>query len=322
MNDPSETSGTASTEANTAQSTTASKQEEPTDEIKALAKKRIQDDIDLALWYVEQDLNNGSSVCFPFEPAATEYSKLNSTQKQLYDEMLPKIPSLIPFEYTAEEYGYDVLDNVFIAATAICADYPEYELYFNIVEVFDNNTTTVALRSTYFFPSDPNYKNVEDTSALKEELEIFDAECNLIVEAIPENFSTYDKYRYLAAVITIRTIYDYSFTGGPKTMSAYGAIEGSVAICQGYSRAFEYLCRKANLWCKIVIGISQNTAHAWNLVKLESGTYHVDVTWSDADMNATLDEGWHEYFMLTQEQILSKDHEITDGTVATGTLLQ
>jgi len=28
--------------------------------------------------------------------------------------------------------------------------------------------------------------------------------------------------------------------------------------------------------------------------------------------------GWHDYFMLTQEQILL-DHEITDGTVASGT---
>lgn len=319
-NDSTETSETTATETNNAQSTIVSEQEQQTEEARDIAKNRIQSDIDLALWYVKQDLNNGSDVCYPYETDNTEYSKLNGTQKQLYDEMLTKIQSLIPFEYTAEEYGYDVLDNVFIVTTAICADHPECELYYTIEEIFEGETTT-ALRSSYFFPSDPENKNVEDTSALKEELRIFDMECNLIVESIPKDFSTYDKYRYLAAVISIRTAYDYDFTGGNQTTSAYGAIEGPVAICQGYSRAFEYLCKKADLWCRMVSGVSQGTAHAWNLVKLESGTYHIDITWADSDMNITLDDGWHRYFMLTQEQILS-DHEIFDGTVATGTPLQ
>lgn len=319
-NDSSEISGTTSSETNSSQSTVESEQEQKIEEIRTIAKKRIQSDIDLALWYVKQDLNNGSAVCYPYEAGDTEYSKLNSTQKQLYDEMLPKIRSLIPFEYTAKEYGYDVLDNVFIAVTALCKDYPECELYFDIVEVFDGETTT-ALKSTYFLPSDSKNQNVEDTSALEEELRIFDMECNLIVESIPKDFSTYDKYRYLAAVITIRTAYDHDFTGGKKTVTAYGAIEGPVAICQGYSRAFEYLCKKANLWCKTVSGVSRGTSHAWNLVKLESGTYHIDITWADSDMNSTLDDGWHRYFMLSQEQILF-DHEITDGTISTGTPLE
>lgn len=319
-NDLSEASGTTITETNSVQPMTASKQEQQIEEARTIAKNRIQSDIDLALWYVEQQLNNGSTVCYPYEADSTEYSKLDNVQKELYDEMLPKVQSLIPFEYTAEEYGYDVLDNVFIVAGALRSDHPECELYFDIEEVYDGGITT-ALRSSYFFPADSQNKNVEDTSAIKDELMIFDMECNLIVEAIPENFSTYDKYRYLAAVITIRTAYDDDFTGGNKTVSAYGAIEGPVAICQGYSRAFEYLCKKANLWCKIVGGSSQGESHAWNLVKLESGTYHIDITWADSDINTVLDDGWHRYFMLTQEQILL-DHEIGDGTVATGTPLQ
>ncbi|MGN0610223.1 MAG: transglutaminase domain-containing protein [Ruminiclostridium sp.] len=150
---------------------------------------------------------------------------------------------------------------------------------------------------------------------------IFDIECDLIVEAIPEYFSTYDKYRYLAAILSMRADYDYDFTGGLPTATAYGAIEGHLAICQGYSRAFEYLCKKADLWCKIVSGASDGSGHVWNLVKLESGTYHIDVTWSDSTDNETLDEGWHRYFMITQEQVLL-DHEISDGTVATGTPFQ
>ena len=124
-------------------------------------------------------------------------------------------------------------------------------------------------------------------------------------------------YRYLAAVISLRTTYDNDSVGGKPIATAYGAIEGGSSICQGYASGFEYLCRKANLWCTQVSGVSQDTAHAWNLVKLESGTYHVDWTWADADGNTPLDPAWQSYFMLTQEEILL-DHQMDDGTVATG----
>lgn len=283
------------------------------------AKKRIESDIDLALWYVKEKKDDGSRFSFPYEQEKSEYSSLNKAQKKLYKEMLPKVQKLTAFEYTAKEHGYTVLDNVLSAASAICRDHPECGIYFDIEEIFEGDMTT-ALRSSYFLPGDPDAKGRKNTAAVKRELEIFEEECNLAVHAIPKDFSTYDKYRYLAALISIRTSYDHSFENGKQTSTAYGAIEGGSAICQGYSTAFEYLCKKANLWCRQVSGVSQGMSHAWNLVKLESGTYHVDVTWADDDLNATLDDGWQKYFMLTQEQIL-EDHEIDDGTIATGTPL-
>lgn len=281
-----------------------------------LAEKRIKSDVDLALCYVNENRNNGSKVSFPYEQDKTAYSELSKAQKALYKEMLPMVKAMTPFEYTAKEDGYDTLDNVLVASAALCDDYPEYEIYFDIEEVFEKDTTT-ALRASYFLPSDPDAKSRKNTAEIKQEVQIFEEECNLIVESIPKNYSTYDKYRYLAAVISIRTAYDNNFDGGKSTSTAYGAIQGPSAICQGYATAFEYLCRKANLWCRQVSGVSQGVSHAWNLVKLKGGTYHVDVTWADSDMNLTLDEGWQRYFMLTQEEIL-EDHEIDDGTVATG----
>lgn len=281
-----------------------------------LAAERIQNDIETAIWYVEKNQYDGSNVSYPYEDDNSAYEALDDTQKELYDEMLPKIQSLTPFEYTAKEYGYDVLDNVFVAAKALCEMHPECNLYFEIEEVIEGGMT-VALRAVYFMPWDNEIENEKDVDAVKEELDIFDEECNLIVESIPEDFSTYDKYRYLATIISLRTTYDNDFVGGKKTSTAYGAIEGPIAICQGYSTAFKYLCKKANLWCKSVGGTSEDVAHAWNIVKLESGTYHVDITWSDADGNEPLDENWQRYFMLTQDEILI-DHNIDDGTVADG----
>ena len=286
---------------------------------KRIAKKRIQSDIDLALWYVREKQNHSSSVSYSYENGEAAYSKLKKAQKKLYKEMLEKVKNFESFEYTAKEHGYKVLDNVLVASLALCEDHPEYGIYFDIEEVFKGDMTT-ALKSSYFFPNDPDSKNAKNIEAVKKEVRIFEEECNLIVNSVPKDFSTYDKYRFLAAVISIRTAYDNDFTGGKQTSTAYGAIQGPIAICQGYATGFEYLCRKADLWCKRVSGISQGVSHSWNLVKLESGTYHVDVTWADSDLNLTLDNGWQRYFMLTQDEILI-DHEIDDGTVATGTLL-
>lgn len=280
----------------------------------------IKDDIKLAISYVEEKRDNGSSVSYSYDASNTKYSKLNNTQQELYNEMLPKVQNMIPFEYTAKEYGYDILDNVLVATSALCDDYPLYGIYFDILEVIDGDVTS-GLKSSYFLPSDPESKDLDDTTKIKKEVQTFEAECNYIVSAIPENFSTYDKYRFLAAVISISTSYDHEFTGGKLTSSGYGAIAGPTSICSGYSKGFEYLCQKANLWCKQVSGISHEEAHAWNLVKLESGTYHVDITWADDDQNITLSDDWQKYFMLTQSEILT-DHEIDDGTVATGTPLK
>ena len=199
---------------------------------------------------------------------------------------------------------------------ALNQDHTELELYYLISDVMEGDMTT-ALTSHYFMPGGGDVTTAEQKDELRHELEVFDAECDAIVAGMPEGLSTYDKYRYLAVVISLRTTYDYDSVGGTQIGTAYGAIEGGHSICQGYSRGFEYLCKKANLWCRTVSGESRNVSHAWNLVRLESGTYHVDVTWSDGYDIPPDGQDWINYFMLTQDEILA-DNDIEDGSVATG----
>lgn len=285
-------------------------------EIKRLALARVETDIKTATDIVQQTRFDGSMISYGYE-ATSEYEKLTDRQKKLYDEILPKVQKIEDFTYTAAEYGYDTLDDLLIVMGAINSDHPELELYFSIADVDDGDTTT-ALTSHYFMPVGGDVKTDEQKAELKRELEIFNAECDAVVAAMPEGLSTYDKYRYLATFISLRTTYDYDAVGGNQIATAYGAIEGGLSICQGYSRGFEYLCQKADLWCRTVSGESRETSHAWNLVKLESGTYHVDVTWSDGSDIPADSLDWFGYFMLTQDEILF-DHKIDDATVATGT---
>ncbi len=248
------------------------------------------------------------------------YDSLTNQQKSLYDEILPKILNLEDFEFTEKEHGQEVLNDIYTSVnTAIHHDYPRTELYFDIMDITEG-IHTVGMQSRYFMPDDNTMTEVEDKDALRTELQFFDEVCDLVITNMPENASAYDKYRYLAAYISNITEYDYGIMGGPQIANAYGSITGGFSICQGYSIGFEYLCQKANLWCRCVDGIVDNESHMWNLVKLDSGTYYIDVTWCDNGINTPVDINWYNYFMISQDQ-LTQDHTITDGTVATGTEL-
>ncbi len=237
------------------------------------------------------------------------YDTLNAEEKALYDELILKVREFESFIYTADKYGYDVLDRVFLVSDAIMMDWPELENYFIIHEVLEGNMT-VALESRYFMPGGVNMEPA-NIDALRKETELFDAVCQRIVERMPEGLSGYDQYRYLATVISLVTDYDDFFEGGWQDKTAYGSIMGGYSICQGYSRGFMTLCQKAGLWCVTVGGVAgENEGHMWNMVKLDTGNYHVDVTWSDGRGMPDSAE-WLSCFMLTEDEI-TVDHLIVD----------
>ena len=119
------------------------------------ASQRVEDSIQTALELVKKNPVGGwsSTVSYAYKQDNAAYAELNGDQQALYDEMLPKVKDLTPFTYTAKDRGYAVLDNVLMAASALCRDHPEYENYFDIEEVVEGDRTT-ALRACYFLPYD------------------------------------------------------------------------------------------------------------------------------------------------------------------------
>ena len=58
--------------------------------------------------------------------------------------------------------------------------------------------------------------------------------------------------------------------------------------------------------CEIVTGSGRGESHAWNLVKMEDGWYHVDVTWDDPIPDV---EGKVSYlYFLKNDAYMAKDH--------------
>ena len=93
--------------------------------------------------------------------------------------------------------------------------------------------------------------------------------------------------------------------------SICGVFLNGKAVCEGYARAVQYLMQKCGIECAEAAGNirgneEENSAHAWNIVKIDGDYYHLDATWGDcADaLDALQNDGDRfSYFCITSEEI-------------------
>lgn len=83
------------------------------------------------------------------------------------------------------------------------------------------------------------------------------------------NNSTYNK------AASVGGIADY-----PAAFTAYGCMVEGAGVCQSYSMAFCDLLERAGIESTVLLVNTNN--HAWNMVKVDGGWYHVDATWDDS----------------------------------------
>lgn len=121
--------------------------------------------------------------------------------------------------------------------------------------------------------------------------------------------SDYDKVKYFHDRIAGKCNYS---TNGNNIYSAYGCLIENVAVCEGYSKAFALLCNKSGIPCINIMGEASDEngklqSHMWNMVKLDSKWYHIDVTWDDPKNAFGDDYIRYDYFNVNDEMIKS-DH--------------
>jgi hypothetical protein len=106
--------------------------------------------------------------------------------------------------------------------------------------------------------------------------------------------------------------YDNGVVFGSKSChSAYSALIGKKTVCQGYATAFYALCIQAGISVRCVQGIANTGAgtsgnHLWNVVKLGSKWYNIDVTWDD--QNASDSSISYDYFMKNNA-VFNQNHK-------------
>lgn len=118
----------------------------------------------------------------------------------------------------------------------------------------------------------------------------------------------YEVIKYLHDEIIKRCVYDAQ---SENSTTAYGCLVENKAVCEGYSKAFIYLCSKFGYECIPVVGVSsvsggQPEGHMWNMVKLGDKWYNIDLTWDDPIMtsgNNYEDYVCYDYFLIDDQKI-------------------
>lgn len=123
--------------------------------------------------------------------------------------------------------------------------------------------------------------------------------------------------KFLHDSVVKSVAYDYDSLQKTDCFNAHsivGAFLDKKAVCEGIAKAFKLLCNEYAMKCIVVLGkadpngdFSGTSYHAWNLVKVGNGSYHVDVTW-DNMFDTGLEHISYDYFNVTTEDI-AKDHQ-------------
>ncbi len=133
---------------------------------------------------------------------------------------------------------------------------------------------------------------------MSEELE---QAANAVLQEIDGLGSEYEKALAVHDYIIQHTEYDQSAVTKGKGLwsTAYGCLINGLAVCQGYSQAFQIIMNKAGIECGICSGNAKGEDHAWNYINIDGQYYWVDVTWDDpVSENHNFDWIHHGYFLI------------------------
>lgn len=241
------------------------------------------------------------------------YDKLTEEQKLIYtniDNIVMNFEESFSITFDKEIKDYDVQ----IAYEAYLMDNPAVcyiDTKFNIKKLEIAGMTRVKIELDYISSSKAELNSIVKT--LESEAD------NVIDLCIEENMTDYEKelaiHDYLASKVSY---YEYENVDSIPYVkhTAYGALIGREAVCDGYAKAFKYIMDKLGISTVVISGNIGEESHAWNKVCLSDEWYNVDVTSDRMGQNAS-----HVYFNLSDEKISRTHTEMSDISVpnATGT---
>ncbi len=227
------------------------------------------------------------------------YNLLTDNQKAAYEALVKGIlkcePIIDLLDCNITKTDYDK------AFTAILADNPHAISTRGLGEWMPSGNKMSYIKYSYnptAAQCDEIMKNVEKNTA------------SVIAEA--KTLKTdYDRIKLFHDWIINRT--DYISNNEKYTWRLDGPIVYKKSVCEGYSKAFSYLCQSVGIECLLVSGIGTTSLssgpHMWNMVKVDGKWYHIDVTWDDPLTTSGKPTLRYDYFLISEAKI-KEDHTI------------
>ncbi len=228
--------------------------------------------------YTKEDVNGDILELVNENTERYAYEQFEEKSKEVYKNLLYGMLSFAE-EIDLEQYQMSV-DEIKACFTGIRNDYPELfwvDSFYNVY--YSGNLVTDFM---------PQY-TTDPKNAVKMSKNIVKIKDNLL--AGTDGATDYEKALYIFDYLVDYTSYDLSsyekyLSGGHEgeislPSGIYGTLVTGKALCEGYSKSFQYLAQAAGLDCIYVTGTADGEGHAWNYVRLENSYYAVDVTWCD-----------------------------------------
>jgi transglutaminase/protease-like cytokinesis protein 3 len=169
--------------------------------------------------------------------------------------------------------------------------------YGYIVYSLNDDATEIIAMPTVGRTMEQCISYINETNTLADEII-----SKVIFNSMTSDEKIIEIYRY----VTEHVSYDQRYYTDKKAMpiestTAYGALKDNLAICGGYSWAFNVLLSKAGIECYNISGSASREYHMWNIARYNGGFYYFDCTY---DRGKSKD---YNYFAKTAEDF-SKNH--------------
>ena len=199
------------------------------------------------------------------ENMVTKFASLDydARMKDAYDSV---VDTILNFETSAHmPLTISETDYVKVLETVRCEQLMLFYLQDRSLGDFDNFTHSYTIDFTYKF-------TVDEVNVMLKETE---KTANDIISQLDENMSDYEKLKFFHDYLVMNV---ESSVDGKYADSIYGALVDKKALCEGYAKAFSYLCNLSGIENMIVTGYT-GVDHMWNMVKLNGSWYHIDIGW-------------------------------------------
>ena len=225
------------------------------------------------------------------------YAQMDERQQLYYRLILSAFEDMWDGFFEISNSDPNCKNNVNIAFNGVLNDNPEIFWQDNTYEIKITNETEYSLKLGFSMDKD---ERDQKRQLLKNKL-------NEILGKT-KTFTKPQKEIFFYELLCRNT--EYSQIDQNTEYTAFGALCEGIAMCEGYAKAMQLLCKTSNIECLLVRGVVDDNLHMWNLINLSDGWYELDVTLSDRD-NCTPN---YIYFNATSDEISASHSRLNDIT--------
>ncbi|MBQ9630530.1 MAG: hypothetical protein IJR49_02965 [Treponema sp.] len=113
----------------------------------------------------------------------------------------------------------------------------------------------------------------------------------------------FEKTKMIHDVVCLLVSYDAKsyWSGNTPSQDWKTVVSTKLAVCEGYSNLFKYMCDVASITCEKIHGYARGVGsaltdeaspndsnHAWNIVKINNAWYMIDCTWDSGYMDGRI----------------------------------